>query len=64
MARVRRASTEGQPVSDALAREEAQTMAEYALVLAVITPLLVAIFGALGTNVGHWITEVAERIDF
>lgn len=57
--KVRRISTVG-----FLAREEGQTMAEYAVVLAVITPLLVAILGLLGTSVSNKITQVAELIVF
>ena len=44
--------------------EDAQTMAEYAVVLAVITPLVVAILSLLGTNVSIEIGRVASYIKF
>ena len=45
-------------------REQGQTMAEYAVVLAVITPLVVAILSLLGTNVSIEISRVASYINF
>ena len=45
-------------------REDAQTMAEYAVVLAVITPLLLAALSLLGTNVAAEIEKVASYLKF
>lgn len=47
-----------------LAREDGQTMAEYAVVLAVITPLLVVILTLLGTNIAVEISKIASWITF
>ena len=44
------------------AREEGQTMAEYAVVLAVITVATVAVFTALGTGISGAITSVTGII--
>jgi Flp pilus assembly pilin Flp len=44
------------------ARERGQTMAEYAVVLGVITIALVAVFQLLGNNVSAAITVIASRI--
>jgi Flp pilus assembly pilin Flp len=44
------------------ARERGQTMAEYAVVLGVITIALVAVFTLLGNNVSAAITVIASRI--
>jgi Flp pilus assembly pilin Flp len=44
------------------ARERGQTMAEYAVVLGVITIALVAVFTLLGNNVSSAITVIASRI--
>jgi Flp pilus assembly pilin Flp len=44
------------------AREHGQTMAEYAVVLGVITIALVAVFQLLGNNVSAAITVIASRI--
>jgi Flp pilus assembly pilin Flp len=50
-------------VNDLLrAREHGQTMAEYAVVLGVITIALVAVFQLLGNNVSAAITVIASRI--
>jgi Flp pilus assembly pilin Flp len=50
-------------VNDLLhARERGQTMAEYAVVLGVITIALVAVFQLLGNNVSAAITVIASRI--
>jgi Flp pilus assembly pilin Flp len=43
-------------------REDGQTMAEYAVVLAVITPLVVAIFTLLSSNVAGQISRVASYL--
>jgi Flp pilus assembly pilin Flp len=43
-------------------RQEGQTMAEYAVVLAVITLAVVGIFAALGTGIGGKITDVTNAI--
>jgi Flp pilus assembly pilin Flp len=40
-------------------REEGQTMAEYAIVLAVITPILVVLFGMVGDAIIPTMTQVA-----
>ena len=45
-------------------QERGQTMAEYAVVLAVITPLVVAILSLLGTNVSIEISRVASYVNF
>ena len=45
-------------------QELGQTMAEYAVVLAVITPLVVAILSLLGTNISIEIGRVASYINF
>jgi Flp pilus assembly pilin Flp len=42
-----------------LRREEGQTMAEYAVVLAVVTLLVIGAIGVLSTNIGNEITKVA-----
>ena len=44
--------------------EQGQTMAEYAVVLAVITPLVVAILSLLGSNISIEIGRVASYINF
>jgi Flp pilus assembly pilin Flp len=44
--------------------EDGQTMAEYAVVLAVITPLVVAIFSLLGERVSTEVSRVAGYIHF
>jgi Flp pilus assembly pilin Flp len=41
-------------------REEGQTMAEYGVVLAVITVVVIAAIGLLSTRVGNAITGVAN----
>jgi len=41
-------------------REEGQTMAEYGVVLAVITVVVIAAIGLLSTKVGNAITGVAD----
>jgi Flp pilus assembly pilin Flp len=41
-------------------REEGQTMAEYGVVLAVITVVVIAAIGLLSTRVGNAITGVAD----
>jgi len=41
-------------------REEGQTMAEYGVVLAVITLVVIAAIGLLSTKVGNAITGVAN----
>lgn len=43
-----------------LRREEGQTMAEYGVVLAVITVALVTLFAALSTGIGNEITKVVN----
>ena len=43
-----------------LKREEGQTMAEYAVVLAVVTLLVIGAITLLSTNIGNEITKVAE----
>ena len=40
-------------------RDEGQTMAEYAIVLAVITPVLVVLFGMVGDAIIPTVTQVA-----
>ena len=45
-----------------LRREEGQTMAEYGVVLAVITVALVTLFAALSTGIGNEITKVAVNV--
>lgn len=40
-------------------REEGQTMTEYAVVLAVITPVLVVLFGMVGDAIIPTMTQVA-----
>ena len=42
-----------------LRREEGQTMAEYAVVLAVVTLLVIGAITLLSTNIGKEITKVA-----
>ena len=42
--------------------EEGQTMAEYAVVLAVITVAIVATFQALGTGIGTQISSVTSSL--
>jgi Flp pilus assembly pilin Flp len=46
----------------ARAREDGQTMAEYAVVLGVITVALIAVFSLLGSNVSTAISTIASRI--
>jgi Flp pilus assembly pilin Flp len=43
-------------------REEGQTMAEYGVVLAVITVAAIAAFGLLGTNIKSAINSVAGKL--
>ena len=43
-----------------LAREDGQTMAEYGVVLAVITIAVFALFAALSTGFGNEITKVVN----
>lgn len=43
-----------------LKREEGQTMAEYAVVLAVVTLLVIGAITLLSTNIGKEITKVAD----
>ena len=50
--------------ADILSGEDGQTMAEYAVVLAVITPLLVVILTLLGTNIANEISKIATWITF
>jgi Flp pilus assembly pilin Flp len=45
-----------------LNKEEGQTMAEYGVVLALITLAVVAAFTLLGTNILNVVTSVAGRI--
>ena len=45
-----------------LSREEGQTMAEYGVVLAVITVFVIAAFTLLGTNIDTVIRDVAGRL--
>jgi Flp pilus assembly pilin Flp len=40
-------------------REDGQTMAEYAVVLAVVTLLVIGAISLLSTNIGNEITKVA-----
>jgi Flp pilus assembly pilin Flp len=48
----------------ALRRQDGQTMAEYAVVLAVITPLIVTILTLLGGNISSEISKIANYINF
>jgi Flp pilus assembly pilin Flp len=41
-------------------REEGQTMAEYAVVLAVVTLLVIGAITLLSTNIGNEITKIAN----
>ena len=43
-------------------QEQGQTMAEYAVVLAVITPLVVAILSLLGTSISTEIAKVGNYV--
>jgi Flp pilus assembly pilin Flp len=43
-----------------LRREEGQTMAEYAVVLAVVTILVIGAISLLSTNIKNEITKVAD----
>jgi Flp pilus assembly pilin Flp len=45
-----------------LRREEGQTMAEYAVVLAVVTLLVIGAITILSTNIGNEITKVASYL--
>ena len=45
-----------------LRREEGQTMAEYALILTLITLAIFVAIAFLGTNIGSAITRVADLI--
>ena len=49
-------------VRHAAPSEEGQTMAEYAVVLAVITVAIVATFRALGTGIGTQISSVTSAL--
>ena len=68
----RRASTSGEEVNAVLTiqnfaqqlfarikRDEGQTMAEYAVVLAVVTLLVIGAITLLSTNIGNEITKIA-----
>ena len=52
-------STFSQALFARFRREEGQTMAEYAVVLAVVTLLVIAAITLLSTNIGNTIKEVA-----
>ena len=43
-------------------REDGQTMAEYGVVLAVITVALVGLFTALSGQIGHALTAVSKAL--
>jgi Flp pilus assembly pilin Flp len=43
-------------------REEGQTMAEYAVILSVITVAVLLALGLLGTNIGNVINRIAGSI--
>lgn len=43
-----------------LRREEGQTMAEYAVVLAVVTLLVIGAITLLSTNIGNELTKIAN----
>jgi Flp pilus assembly pilin Flp len=43
-------------------RETGQTMAEYAIVLAVISVAIIAAIGLLGTNIGKAISGIASKV--
>jgi Flp pilus assembly pilin Flp len=47
---------------DRIARESGQTMAEYAVVLTVITTAVVAAVALLSTNIGALISSVASLV--
>jgi Flp pilus assembly pilin Flp len=49
-------------VTTAAPREEGQTMAEYGVVLAVITPVLIAAIALLSENVRNAIENVASLL--
>ncbi len=51
------------PYTSRLRRQEGQTMAEYAVVLAVITLAVVGIFIFLGDQIVDALTDVGDRID-
>lgn len=57
-------ATESGNRTDGLAADDGQTMAEYAVVLAVLTPLVVATFSLLGGRVSGEIAKVASYINF
>jgi Flp pilus assembly pilin Flp len=52
--------TFGQTQIARLRREEGQTMAEYAVVLAVVTLLVIGAISLLSTNIGNEIKKVAN----
>ena len=54
--------TFGQTQIARLRREEGQTMAEYAVVLAVVTILVIGAIGLLSTNIKNEITKVANLL--
>ena len=71
----RRASKNGEEVNSVLTiqnfalqllsrvkRDEGQTMAEYAVVLAVVTLLVIGAITILSTNIGNEITKVASYL--
>jgi Flp pilus assembly pilin Flp len=43
-------------------REEGQTMAEYAIVLAVISIAIIAAIGLLGTNISKALSGIASKV--
>jgi Flp pilus assembly pilin Flp len=43
-------------------REEGQTMAEYAIVLAVISIAIIAAIGLLGSNISSALSGIASRV--
>jgi Flp pilus assembly pilin Flp len=43
-------------------RENGQTMAEYAIVLAVISIAIIAAIGLLGTNISRALSGIASRV--
>ena len=57
-------ATESRIRKDDLTVEDGQTMAEYAVVLAVLTPLVVATFSLLGGRISDQVAKVAGYIHF
>ena len=49
-------------VTEALRREEGQALVEYALILSLVSVASILILGAVGTDIGGVLTDVASAL--